>query len=192
MTALKDQINLLPKDKWEVGVVGKLLKWALHVGRFVVVFTELIVILSFLYRFSLDRKLTDLNEERKQKQTVVASYTDLENKFRQLQLQLKTVKEVEDETLKVDEILTSISLMTPIDTSYETITINQESVSLEGQTLSEIGLATFLAKAQNDQRYEEVVVENVSSASDKSQAIEFRVNLSMPVKNIKTKAKAKK
>jgi len=188
MTAQKDSINLLPKETWEVGVVGKLLKWALQVGRYVVVFTELVVILSFLYRFSLDRKLTDLNEERKQKQTVVESYQDLETNFRQLQLQLKTVKEVEENNLKVGEILTSISLMTPIDTSYKTITINEESVALEGQTLSEVGLATILAKAQNDQRFTEVILENVSSTSNQSQIIEFRMNLSLPV----TKTKAKK
>ena len=47
MTAQEKQINLLPKDKWEVGVIGKLLKWALNIGRYIVVFTELIVISAF-------------------------------------------------------------------------------------------------------------------------------------------------
>jgi hypothetical protein len=179
MTAREKQINLLPKDKWEKGVVGKLLKWGLHVGRYVVIFTELIVILSFLYRFSLDRKLTDLNEEMKQKQRIVESYEDFEVQFRRLQEQLKMVKEVESSSVAAGEILNSISLMTPIDTSYKSISIRGEEVSLEGQTLSDVGLATLLTKAQNDDKFSEVVLESVSSATDKSQAIEFRMNLTL-------------
>jgi Tfp pilus assembly protein PilN len=177
MTALKKQINLLPKDKWEVGVIGKLLKWGLNVGRYVVIFTELIVILSFLYRFSLDRKLTDLNEEMKQKQRTVESYKEFEAQFRRLQEQMKIVKEVEAGSIAADEILNSISLITPIDTSYKSISIRGKEVSLEGQTLSDVGLATLLTKAQNDKKFSEVSLESVSSATDKSQAIEFRMNL---------------
>ncbi len=184
MTAREKQINLLPKETWEVGVVGKLLRWALNVGRYVVVFTELIVILSFLYRFSLDRKLTDLSEEMKQKQSIIKSYEEFEGQFRRLQDQLKVIKKVEDDSIAVDEILTSISLMTPIDTSYKSISIREEEVSLEGQTLSDVGLATLLAKAQNDAVFDEVTLESVSSATDKSQAIEFRMNLALVKSNI--------
>ena len=183
MTAQKKHINLLPKDKWEVGVVGKLLKWGLNVGRYVVIFTELIVILSFLYRFSLDRKLTDLNEDMKQKQRTVESYKDFEIQFRRLQEQMKTIKEVEGESIAADEILNSISLITPIDTSYKSIAIRDGEVSLDGETLSDVGLATLLTKAQNDNTFSEVVLESVSSATDKSQAIEFRMNLTLDKAN---------
>ena len=87
MTAARKltEINLLPKERWETGVLGKLLKWALNIGRYVVVFTELVVIGAFLYRFGLDRQLTDLKEEIGQKQALVESFGDFEAKFRDLQ-----------------------------------------------------------------------------------------------------------
>ncbi len=191
MTAQAKEINLLPKDKWETGVVGKLLHWALNIGRYVVVFTELIVISAFLFRFGLDRRLTDLNEEMKQKQAVIKSYGDLEDKFRQLQLQLESVKNVEDETAKTDVILSNISQITPLDTSYSSININKEKVTLEGQTFSDVGLATLLAKAQTNEMFMEVVLENVSSATDKSQAIDFRMTLSLEEKEKASKGKKK-
>ncbi len=184
MTAQEKQINLLPKDRWESGAVGKLLKWALNVGRYVVVFTELVVISAFLYRFSLDRKLTDLNEEMKLQQAAVQSYENFEEKFRKLQLQLKIVKEEEENSINVDEILTKISLMTPVDTAYKSITIREAGVSLEGEILSEVGLATLLYKAQLDEKFEEVILDSVSSASDKSQAIEFRMSLNLPSSSV--------
>jgi len=185
MPANKKDINLLPKDKWEEGVVGKLLHWALNIGRYVVVFTELIVISAFLFRFGLDRKLTDLNEEMKQKQSMVQSYVDLEEKFKRLQLQLKIVKETKDNTIDVGLILTNISKITPLDTIYSTIDISEKKISLEGQTFSEVGLATLLAKAQTSEIFTGVVLENVSSATDKSQAIDFRMILNLEDKNKK-------
>ena len=177
-TQLKD-INLLPKDKWTEGVIGKLLKWVLNVGRYLVVFTELIVILAFLYRFRLDQQLTDLDEEIKQKQTTITSYGDLEKKFRRLQLQLKTSKQVNSQRLPIETILTTISQITPLDAVYRNINISPDKIFLEGQVFSEAGLATLLAKAQINPLFTEVVLENVSSATDKTQAIDFRMALSL-------------
>mgnify|MGYP003964420183 FL=1 len=179
MTAQVKQINLLPKDKWEVGVVGKLLKWALNIGRYVVVFTELIVISAFLFRFSLDRQLSDLKEEMEQKQVIVSSYGDFEKSFRQIQEQLKTVKEVEDSKVDVDAVLFSISQITPIDTVYKAISIVEDEVTLEGETLSEVGLATLLAKAQENENFSEVILDSIASATEKNKAIEFRMTLTL-------------
>ena len=180
------EINLLPKDQWEKGVIGRILHWALNVGRYVVVFTELIVISAFLFRFGLDRKLTDLNEEMKQKQSIVKSYGDLEEKFRRLQFQLETVKTTGDEAINAGLILANISKITPLDTVYSSININEENISLEGQTFSEVGLATLLAKAQASEIFTGVVLENISSATDKSQAIDFRMILELEDKTKKT------
>ena len=179
MTAQVKQINLLPKDKWEVGVVGKLLKWALNIGKYVVVFTELIVISAFLFRFSLDRQLSDLKEEMEQKQVIVSSYGDFEKSFRQIQEQLKTVKEVEDSKVDVDAVLFSISQITPIDTVYKAISIVEDEVTLEGETLSEVGLATLLAKAQENENFSEVILDRIASATEKNKAIEFRMTLTL-------------
>ncbi|MEA3355454.1 MAG: PilN domain-containing protein [Patescibacteria group bacterium] len=179
MAAQKKQINLLPKDKWEVGIVGKLLKWALNIGRYVVVFTELIVISAFLFRFSLDRKLTDLRKEMKQKQEVVVFYEDFESSFRKIQKQLENIKETNASSVDVESILLNISQITPIDTVYSRINIVAEEVSLEGETLSEIGLATLLAKAQENKKFSEVVLESVASATEKNQVIKFRMTLGL-------------
>lgn len=173
------EINLLPKEAWETGVLGKLLHWALSVGRYVVVFTELIVISAFLFRFGLDRKLNDLNEEMTQKKSVISSFGNLEEEFRLVQKKLKATKTIKDEGLNVEEILEAISQMTPLDTSYSSISIRKDGVNLEGQTLSDVGLATLIATSQNDEIFSNVILENVASAKEKSQAINFRMILEM-------------
>jgi len=177
MTARKKEINLLPKEPWETGILGQLIPWTLSVGRYVVVFVELIVISAFLYRFGLDRKLTDLNEKIKQKQAVVSSYGDLEAKFNRAQGQLQKIKATEEAPVKIDEVLDHISQITPADAAYDSITINQKEVSLQGKVLSEAGLATLLTQAQASKEFGNVSLENVSSGTEKEQAIIFRMSL---------------
>ena len=177
MTARKKEINLLPKEPWETGILGQLIPWTLSVGRYVVVFVELIVISAFLYRFGLDRKLTDLNEKIKQKQAVVSSYGDLEAKFKQVQRQLQKIKATDEASVKIDEVLDHIGQITPTDAAYKSIMINQKEVSLQGKVLSEAGLATLLTQAQASKEFSDVRLENVSSGIDNSQAIVFRMSL---------------
>src|SRR3989338_8701807 len=97
MSAPRAELNLLPKEVWEKGIVGQLLVWTLSAGRYVVVFTELVVISAFLYRFGLDRALTDLRASLKEKQAIIESYGDLEANFRLVQKKLTTVKTISDQ-----------------------------------------------------------------------------------------------
>ena len=173
----KKEINLLPKNPWETGLVGKLIKWVLTVGRYIVVFVELIVILAFLYRFSLDRKLTDLNEEIKQKQAVISSFGDFETNFLRVQQQLGGIKKVEAESLKVTEILDELSQITPMDAAYDSITINSKEVGLQGTVLSNIGLSTLLSKAQQSQLFSGVGLDSVDSTRTNTMGVIFKMTL---------------
>jgi len=76
MPAQKSQIELLPREEWEETSFGKFLKWLLTVGRYIVIFTELVVILAFLSRFKLDRDLTDLYKQIENKQAIIQNSTD--------------------------------------------------------------------------------------------------------------------
>ena len=174
MPARAAELNLLPKEIWEKGFLGQLLTWVLSVGRYVVVFTELIVISAFLYRFGLDRTLTDLRSSIKNKQAIITGFGDLESSFRLIQTKLNTIKSVSRHP-RVADTLTLLGQMLPVDASLTNITINQEQVVLEGRVASQVGLATLLNQAQLKDEFADVVLENVQSAADKSAGIEFRL-----------------
>lgn len=71
-----------------INFFDKFIKWALSGGRLIVVLTEIIALSAFLYRFSLDRKIVDLNDKIKQKQTIVKYLKNEEDKYRSLQNRL--------------------------------------------------------------------------------------------------------
>jgi hypothetical protein len=50
----KKTINFLPEDELEKSPIGRFLKWALKAGRYIIVLTELIVVVVFISRFRLD------------------------------------------------------------------------------------------------------------------------------------------
>lgn len=176
MSARTVEFNLLPKEPWEKGVIGQLLTWTLSVGRYVVVFTELIVISAFLYRFGLDRALTDLKASLKNKQAVITGFGDLEDNFRLVQTKLKSIKQVSS-TPRVPTTLNLLSQITPTDAAFSNLTINQEQVVIEGTVTSQTGLATLLNQAQAKAEFADVVLENVKSPAGGGGNIEFRLIL---------------
>src|SRR5258708_3354540 len=79
------QLNFVPSDPFYESPIGKASVWALRVGRYIIIFTEIIVIMSFASRFKLDRDLSDLNSSIAQKTAVVKSYADTETQMRTIQ-----------------------------------------------------------------------------------------------------------
>jgi len=86
----KDEISLLPHKGLE-GTLGSLVNWLLSVGRYIIIFTELIVIGAFLSRFWLDRKNSDLSEEIRQEKAILESTAGFEEEFRLFQTRLLAV-----------------------------------------------------------------------------------------------------
>ena len=91
------EINLLPKDPFLESPLGKILQWALSAGRYLVIVTELVVVISFATRFSLDRRVTDLNSAIHQKQIIIQSYGDLEERVLTVQKKIDSFAQVEQQ-----------------------------------------------------------------------------------------------
>ena len=101
-------VNLLPQDAFSKSSVGRVLNWSLSTGRYIVVFTEMIVILTFLSRFTLDRQLTDLNESILRKQAIVDSFGELESNIREIQAKTEFIRQL-DSRVQAIELLTFLS-----------------------------------------------------------------------------------
>lgn len=95
MAFTSPSINLLKKEK--ANFVDIALKWALSLGRFLVVITEFIALSAFAYRFGLDRQLIDLHDTIKQKQTIVQLLKNNEDQYRNLQERLAASKQLTNE-----------------------------------------------------------------------------------------------
>lgn len=138
-------INLLPgEDLVKNGPWGKFLSWVLTYGRYIVVTTEIIVLLAFFSRFKLDRDLTDLHRAQTQKEAIILSNRDFENEVRSLQNRLKTIAGLLKQRQAPKDLLTALSSLTPQDVVLSELAFDQKKLALTAIAATNDGFNIFL------------------------------------------------
>lgn len=183
------KINLLPKDPFFESIVGRSLKWALSAGRYIVIFTELVVILSFVARFTLDRQVTDLNSDIQQKESIISSYGDLEDNFRSAQTKIQTITELDQDTNIVD-VFPHISEVTPEGINYDELVIQPTGISAGGSTISQTALNLLITNLQLSPHFFNVSIDRIETQDDQSPGFAFRLRADTKVITTVTKKNA--
>lgn len=169
----KININLLPNEDLEKTPAGRFLKWALTVGRYIVIFTELIVLIAFLSRFWLDRTLSDLHESIAQKQAIVKSAQELENQARSIQNRLAEAKTIMSDNLKASEILDLLAKITPTDIVYNNLVLSKNRVNISATGLSELSLSVFSYNLRNSQLFSDINFDSLEKNKTQQGEITF-------------------
>jgi len=175
MAVRKTEIEFLPQEDWEKGTLGKILKWTLTVGRHIVIFTELVVILAFLSRFKLDRDLTDLGEKIKQQQAIITSWSNFEKEFRFLNKRLQTIEEFRKNQLESGEILEEMASLIPLDIVISDFSVSNKQLSLSANALSEGSLSVFLRNLKNSSKFKNISLTQISLSPEKEIGIKFQI-----------------
>ena len=174
-------IEFIPQEEWEKTSFGKFLKWLLSVGRWIVIITELIVILAFLSRFKLDRDLTNLNESIKQKQAIINSSANLEKEFRFLQKRLTTIEGFQKSQNEARQVLDIFTELTPVGVQLSNFSYTDKKIALTASANSELALATFLKNLKESPKLRSLTIAKVSTNEEQGGTITF--NLKTEFKN---------
>jgi Tfp pilus assembly protein PilN len=168
-------INLVPKDPFFETALGKILKWALSIGRYIVIFTELLVILSFVARFSLDRQLTDLNDSIQQKQSIIKSYGNLENEVLLIQAKIEEYQQI-DQQKNITEIFPLLTKITPKNVRLENLSITPTRITMDGSVLSQDILNILINNFQLTPEFSKVVVGKIEASDDETEGLTFSIS----------------
>lgn len=183
--AVSFDINLIPKDPFFATPAGQVLKWALSVGRYIVIFTEMVVIMSFVTRFSLDRQVTDLNEAISQKKVIIQSYGDLEESVRQVQGTLEQYLLLKGQ-VNIAEVFPELTKIIPRDTQLAELIIRPESILFSGKTVTQDSLNNLINNIQLSARFSNVVIDKIeSNTTDEGGGFDFVIRAdtkNVPVK----------
>lgn len=167
-------VNLVPKDPFFASPVGKILKWALSVGRYIVIFTELIVILSFITRFNLDRQVTDLNETINQKKVIIESFGELETNVRMLQAKTDAYRQIKQQS-NIADIFPVLSRITPQNIKLEELQIKPGKIAFRGTAATQGTFNTLVTNMELSPEFAEVRVGNVGSGETNDPGIQFSI-----------------
>ncbi len=194
MLSAQVTINLLPKDPFLSTPMGKLLRWATTAGRYLVIFTELIVVVCFGSRFTLDRQITDLNSSILQKRVIIESYGNLETNVRSVQQKIDQYSQIETQSNLADAFPKLISVIPP-DIRLERLTIQPNSVSFAGKATTQEILNGFIRNLQTSPDLANVEMSPIDIGTlQKTSGLPFKVQanlISLPEK-IKNNVEPKK
>ena len=153
-----NQINLLPVDQLEGTTFGRALSWLLGTFRYIVIVVEIIVIIAFLSRFWLDAKNSDLNDEIKQKQSLIEASASFENEYRDIQNRLEIFTTLTSESYLPSEIIGFIAPQLPPDVFLASINIGEKGISISGSSPSERSIAQFIANLESVENFETAIL----------------------------------
>ncbi|MCB9800986.1 MAG: PilN domain-containing protein [Pseudomonadales bacterium] len=183
------KINLLPKDPFFSTIPGRILKWALSAGRYVVIATELVVIVSFATRFTLDRQVTDLNDSIASKESIIKSYGELEQNFRTAQEKISSYQQIYQES-NIVNTFADIREIIPDGIVLDNLVINTDTIIVSGQALTQTAFNLLVNNVQLSDKFHEVSVDRVES-NDNSKDLGFTFSLRAKTRIVEKKAEAK-
>lgn len=137
-------INLIPQKDFDQTPIGRILRWSLTYGRYIIVCTEIVVLLAFIYRFSLDRQITDLNEEIDQKSAIILANREFERQFRNLQKRTEFIGGLATNQPVVVELLRHLESITPQGVQFNSYGFSEGTLTIGATASTNTHLALFL------------------------------------------------
>ncbi|MEK7532888.1 MAG: PilN domain-containing protein [Patescibacteria group bacterium] len=161
MPAKEIRINLLGTQDLGHTPWGRLVEWATTYGRYIMITTEIVVLLAFISRFSLDRKNTDLTEELGQKQAIIEANLDFERDIKSLQAHLTTAKILLADQAKPIEVVNILESLIPADVYLSSLDISRNRLSISAIAGTTSGFAQFLSNLQSIQQIQNVMLGDI-------------------------------
>lgn len=187
--AIKKELSLLPDSENPNSLNARIFKWLTTVGRWVIVMTELVVVLAFISRFWLDRKNSDLSETIRQQQAILSTTQNFESEYKSLQQRLTLIKKFYDNDPKYDQKISLLINSTPNDLVYKNLSIKTDTqtnkVTAEASLIAfnEVSIIAFINNLKLNKDIETV---NINQIEKKSEENNYSISFSVIFKNSKS------
>src|SRR3989338_6571725 len=178
-------LNLLKPQGEPQKIVVRLISWALSIGRYIVIFVEVLVLAAFLSRFKLDADIQTAKESIEAQIPFVESLKPDEILIRQTQLQLSTIKNIKTESPDYALVLDKIAAQTPNGVTIENLAIDKPAgklnISMNGVAQNNNELTTFILGLKEDKSFSDI---NLTNAGLNQNLIQFSVTASMNITGV--------
>lgn len=152
------------------------MKWALTSFRFIVIVVEFIVISGFLFRFWLDVRISNLDDEITQKSALISSKSTFERDFRSVQKKASIIKTITAQENLSFPVLQNVIGSLPADAQIISVTRQGTKVDVLAATVNEASIASFMANLRAKNAFSQISLMEISTDDD-SPLIEFRIQL---------------
>lgn len=169
-------INLLPQEKFNVSITGRVLRWAMGTFRIIVIVTEMIVMAAFLSRFWLDAQNSDLNNTIKIKSAQISALAGTEKEFRAIQSKVNIVGKIQ-QTTKPGQIVDAITSKLSENVTLTGISVSDGTVLINCISQEESGISQFINNLKTSNTFKDVGLTSINSSVNNPAQTIFSVNL---------------
>ena len=173
MSAPSPKVNLLPPSDFESSFWGRFLKWAVTTGRYIIILTELVVILAFLSRFKLDEDLRNLNEQINGQVSFLQLQEGQLQEFLAVQKKVGLVEQILNTRGEVVDTLDYLEQKVPVEITMKVRSVSPKGLAISAVTLDERVMGQLLASMSADLKWASVDVSALTN--DSINGIRFRL-----------------
>ena len=186
--SVKKEMSFLPEENDVNSFSARTIRWLTTVGRYVIVFSELIVICAFISRFWLDRTNSDLSESIRQQQAILETTVDFETEYTVLQQRLKVISQFYQSQPEYQNKLSTLVASTPPGINYDKLSVawdpitSKISSSISLYSYQESAIVDFITNLTLNPSVASVDVQKIER---KPKETKYLVDLSLVFKNTK-------
>ena len=137
-------INLMPGQEEFQDSVGSAIHWALTIGRYLVIFTEIVAIAIFILSIKLSADKQDLKESISNLTQQVSAQEDFEEEFRSVQDRINEVKDQRSSHFLNNKVLSEFLKLLPQGMTLETLELAENEISFSGSFATPKELQTLI------------------------------------------------
>lgn len=186
MPAEQPIVNLLEHDVFEESPIGRILTWATTYGRYIMITTEIVVLLAFISRFSLDRKRVDLDEAIESKMAIIEVNQPFEKEVRSVQTELSLIKTLLNEQTKPLTTLRLVKSLLPQDVYLELYNYETDKLSLSAVAATTQGFMVFMNNLQSSPQFLKIDIGEVRKTPQKGISMKITISLQPEKRRVKT------
>ncbi len=155
----KYNVNLLLKRKERIG--EDIVYFLLHYFRYILVITQIVIIIVFFYRLKVDQEIVDLNETLRQQKEILGVLQpfikDAQTKYKRY-LQVKTVMNKQEQYSERLDYLLSVF---PADFYLNELTFGEKGVSMKGRSTNYLTIMRFYNRLKKDSRFSKITLDSI-------------------------------
>lgn len=173
----KNSINLIDPVYTENDAFAKAYEWMVTIGKYLLIFVEMIVLGVFFSRFFLDKKRIDLNEEVESQIQLLRTEPWVSNNilFSRYQKLLKDVGTVKNGQQINSSVVSEIVSGIPITLTLKGFTLNESKVSMSFMASSLEEVKIYESALKENERYSDVSFSIQKEDAEISVGVSFNI-----------------
>lgn len=163
-------IDLLPKQTL-APTSNEAVHWVLTVGRYLIIFTEIIALGTFLIGIYLSKQKNDLRDSVKSLEANVQTYQNCdptdqtafcEDRFLKVQNQINEVATLKDSQFQNNPVFTEFLKLLPTGINLDSLSLDKDTLTFSGTLPSEKELQTLITSFNNSTKITTLDITSVS------------------------------